>query len=211
MEDKFAGLIKRVGDIWLSLCLILSFLPIFLIIGTIIFLNDGEPVFFVQKRLGLNGKIFLIYKFRTMKVNSELKGDGYYCFEGDKRITKTGVFLRKYSLDELPQLFNVIKGDMSFVGPRPAIYNEFDFEEINIMNKHLIHERTKVKPGITGYAQIKNRNDNNWNEKLILDSKYLSIKAFRRLQLDLLIIAITLLKIFSNKGVYDKKNNYVNK
>src|SRR5699024_2740190 len=129
-------------------------------------LDDGGPAIFKQQRGGYKQKHFNIYKFRTMVVNAEKIGLGYKTEKNDPRITKIGRFLRKYSLDELPQLFNVLKGDMSIVGPRPALtvqtdkYNEYQLKRLD------------VKPGITGWAQVNGRNSLSWDERIKWDIEY---------------------------------------
>tara|TARA_Y100001978_G_C23680047_1_gene428507 strand:- start:1426 stop:1953 length:528 start_codon:yes stop_codon:yes gene_type:complete len=172
----------------------------------LIYIEDKSNPFYFQKRIGYRGEIFTMFKLRTMhnkQINMEHKK--YYCFEDDPRITNIGKFLRKYSFDEFPQFFNVLIGDMSLVGPRPPVHDELDYETIDDINMPIINERRKVRPGITGYAQIKSRNDLTWNQKLELDHKYLSYKPFKRLLVDFKILLLTFYEIFSSKGIYDKK------
>ena len=197
--------LKKLLDFISSLFFLLLLSPIFLFLSTIIYLEDNGPIFFVQKRIGYKNKIFKMYKFRSMLVNTEHVGDGYYCYEGDKRVTSIGKFMRKYSLDELPQLINILKLEMSIVGPRPAIYDEFKDEKIEEENLLWIKERTRVLPGLTGFAQVFGRNDLNWNQKLQLDAKYLKLPIYKRFILDFKIIIVTFLAILSPKGIYDKK------
>ena len=198
-------ILKRLGDLFFSLTSILILSPIFLLIYFLIFFDDkGDPIF-KQMRIGYKGKLFKMYKFRTMNVGSEKEGTGYFCYEDDKRITRLGRILRKYSLDEIPQLFNIFEGKMSLVGPRPAIYDELDSEKIDQANIDLIYLRTLVKPGLTGYAQVISRNDLNWNDKLKLDKEYLMVKPGKRIILDIKIIFLTVKELFFSSGVYDKK------
>ena len=116
--------LKRFSDFFCSIFFILLLSPIFLIISILIISKDGLPIFYVQNRIGFKGKYFKMFKFRTMIKNADKDKLGYICYEGDKRITTLGRVLRKYSLDELPQLINILLGNMSFVGPRPAVYDE---------------------------------------------------------------------------------------
>tara|TARA_B100000073_G_scaffold348470_1_gene367583 strand:+ start:21344 stop:21964 length:621 start_codon:yes stop_codon:yes gene_type:complete len=206
MLNLFALKVKSILDVFVSFLLILLLSPLFIICIAVIYFDDGFNPIFVQKRIGINGKSFKMYKFRTMRPNSEHIGSGYYCFEGDPRITKYGKLIRKYSLDELPQLFNVLKGDMSLIGPRPAILDEFEKENINDENIDKIYLRTIVKPGISGYSQVYSRNSIDWNKKLELDSRYLSYKPFKRIFIDLKIIFLTVSEIIFSKGVYDIRN-----
>ena len=168
MYDKY---IKRLLDIILVLML---FLPLFLIsilIAIAIKVDSKGPVLFKQKRLGRDGDIFNILKFRTMIENAEKIGPGLSTFEGDPRVTRVGNILRKTSLDELPQLFNVLKGDMSIVGPRPPVpYHPRKYHEYNDHQK----QRFMVRPGITGYAQVKGRNSLTWDERIEFDVQYVN-------------------------------------
>lgn len=156
------------------------------------------PVFFKQERLGKNGKVFKIIKFRTMIDNAEQIGTGVITFENDPRITKVGSFLRKTSLDELPQLINVLKGDMSIVGPRPPVpYHPKKYEEYSEYEK----KRFNVKPGITGYAQVNGRNNLTWEQRINMDVYYVDNRSFL---LDLKIIFLTMLKVLKREDIHSK-------
>ena len=158
----------------------------------LIFFDDGFPIFFRQKRVGKNNKLFFIYKFRTMKLDTPDIAT-HLLKDGVSKYTFFGPFLRKYSLDELPQLFNLIKGDMAFIGPRPALYNQ----------KDLIQLRTKVGvdkllPGVTGWAQINGRDELSIEEKVEMDFFYLNNKS---MLLDMKILFLTFIKVFKAEGV----------
>ena len=141
-----------------------------------------------------------------MSVNSAHQGTGYYCYEDDPRITKIGRFLRKYSIDELPQLLNIVKGEMSFVGPRPPIHDELDQESLSELSLKNLQSRFLVKPGITGLAQVKYRNAVDWDTKLSADFQYVNINGRNQFLLDLKIIFSTLHEIFSTVGEYDLRH-----
>ncbi|MRI84619.1 sugar transferase [Aerococcaceae bacterium WS4759] len=197
METK--QYIKRIFDLTLSLLSLIILAPFFLIILIGIKVSSRGPVFFKQNRLGLKGKEFQIYKFRTMIVGAENLGDGLIVkSSGDNRITKIGKFLRATSLDELPQLFNVLKGDMSIVGPRPPVtYHPYD----GILNyPDWAKKRFEVKPGITGLAQVKVRNSVGWDERIKVDNEY--IKNFS-LKNDIVIILLTVKKVFKSTDIYN--------
>ena len=205
-NKKLFHIIKRIFDLFVSLFLILLFLPLIIFLSLLIYLEDKSFPLFFQERIGYRGRIFTMIKLRTMTTrNIEVQHNKYHCYENDPRITKIGKFLRKYSLDELPQLFNVFVGDMSLVGPRPAIVDELENEIIDQKNFLIIQERVAVKPGITGYAQINSRNDVTWNQKLELDKVYLTYKPYKRFFIDFFIIFLTISEIILSKGVYDKK------
>jgi len=192
---KFMSFCKRIFDICAAVaaCIILS--PVFLLVFVAIRLSSPGLTVFRQQRAGKNGKPFIFYKFRTMKVNVEPFGPSPKSDE-DPRLTKVGKFLREYSLDELPQLFNVLKGDMSIVGPRPLYLSQM--AKWNERQK----KRLQVKPGLTGLAQISGRGELTHEAKLELDVQYVE-KA--NIWLDIKIIFATLIQIVSRKNIYEKK------
>lgn len=144
-----------------------------------------------------------MYKFRSMIVNAQGKGSGLYSFGDDKRITPFGKILRRTSLDELPQLLNVIKGEMSFVGPRPAIVGELEEESGMPPN---VADRFKVKPGLTGWAQIHGRDNLSWQQKIVYDLEYVSFSPVKRLLVDIYIIMYTPLYLLNFNATYEKRN-----
>lgn len=158
---------KRFFDFTVSLLLIIILSPLFVAIGIIISIDAGYPVVFKQYRVGKNDKLFYIYKFRTMQNNTRNTATAKLK-EADRQITKSGRFLRKTSLDELPQLFNVLMGDMSFVGPRPLIPEEKTIR--NLRKKYNVYS---VRPGITGWAQVNGRDMISDKEKALLDKEYI--------------------------------------
>lgn len=197
-QQKQMMVIKRIFDTVISVLFIILLLPLFLFIPLIIILNSKGPAFFKQKRLGLDGQEFFIIKFRTMIVNAEYMGEGKrIASEHDPRITKIGKFLRKTSFDELPQLFNVIKGEMSLIGPRPPLtyfpYNGHENYPIDVQGRFL------VRPGITGLSQVKVRNSAPWPARLALDMEYVNKMTIR---LDLTILFHTVKRILSPMAVY---------
>jgi O-antigen biosynthesis protein WbqP len=175
-----------------ALILLIILSPLFLLVAISIFIEDGFPVFFTQKRIGINYTFFNIYKFRSMKKNTPnvathlLENPGQY-------LMKIGGLLRKLSLDELPNLINIIKGEMVFVGPRPALYNQDDLMALRIMAGV-----DKLKPGITGWAQINGRDEISIEEKVALEKEYLERKGF---QFDVLIVVKTFTSVLGSKGV----------
>ena len=189
---------KRLMDLLASLLGIIILFPFFFIISLSIKLTSRGPVLFKQERLGKDGRVFKILKFRTMVENAEQIGDGLSVkSEDDSRITKVGKILRKTSLDELPQLWNVIKGDMSLVGPRPAVtYHPYKgYENYPDWAK----ERFSMRPGITGKAQVTVRNTVSWDERIAVDNQYIS--SFNIWQ-DIRILFKTLGKIFDFQDIY---------
>lgn len=192
-------LIKRSFDLIFSILLVTILSPLLLFIAILIKITSEGPAIFKQKRLGKNGQVFTIYKFRTMVENAEKIGAGIYIRENDKRITRLGRILRKTSLDEVPQLFNIIKNEMSFVGPRPPLpYHPYKYEDYSNEQKL----RFTVLPGITGCSQIKVRNNASWDEKIKLDIEYVKKHS---LLLDLKIIIITVYVVIKRKNIYKHK------
>ncbi len=191
---------KRIGDLILSSLILFFSLPLFLIFGLIIFLEDRGPIIYSQNRTGYLGKTFKIYKLRTMKIDAEKDGV-QWSRRGDTRITKTGSFLRRSRIDELPQLISVIKGDMSLIGPRPE-RPEIDEKIVNKIPNYLI--RNKIKPGLSGWAQVNypyGASLADTENKLNFDLYYLKNINF---WLDLLIIAKTIRLVFNLKGALSK-------
>ena len=156
-------------DFLLSLFLLICGFPFFILLVLFLLIKQGKPIFFTHDRIGKNGRLFKFFKFRTMRVTNINQNNPYICNEGDTRLTSIGIFFRKYSLDEFPQLINIVKGEMSFVGPRPAVSYEFEYEQLTLSDMDKISLRSKVKPGLTGLAQVKGRNANSWSNKLIYD------------------------------------------
>ena len=194
MQHKFyINYVKRIIDIFFSCIMLLILWPVFLIIAILVKLDDQGPAIFVQERLTLNGRVFKMYKFRTMCVNAEKKGTGVYSFENDPRITRVGKILRKLSLDELLQLVNIFKGDMSFVGPRPILtYHPCKYEDYTEKEKEIF----TIRPGITGWAQINGRNTVDWVQRFELNEWYVKNLS---LKLDIKIVLKTFLQVFSTK------------
>ena len=156
---------KRFFDLSVSLFGLVILAPIFLLLAIVIKIDSKGPVIFKQQRLGKNGKVFNMYKFRSMCVGAEQQEGGVYSGKGDKRVTRIGKILRATSLDEIPQLVNIIKGDMSFIGPRPPLtYHPWHFDEYTDEQKRMF----EVRPGITGWAQINGRKVVEWNIHLLL-------------------------------------------
>jgi len=174
---------------------VISLLPVFAVVAVSVRVASKGPALFKHERAGRGGKPFMFYKFRTMRVDVDLFGPSPKSAD-DPRLTRVGRFLREYSLDELPQLFNVLKGDMSIVGPRPLYVSQI--AEWNERQK----KRLQVKPGLTGLAQVCGRGGLTVEEKLELDVKYVETKS---LLLDLKIIMQTIGQIFKPKGIYEKR------
>ena len=198
---------KRIIDCLLALILLFVLFPLLLLVSAIIYFEDpSSSPFYVQKRIGFNSRLFLMYKFRTMNTdyNSEFSNNPYYCFEGDKRITVIGKILRRYSIDELPQLLNILFGQMSFVGPRPAIHDEFTYEQLSFQELNLVNLRVTVMPGLTGLAQVSARNDISWSDKLLFDASYVGYSSWSRFIIDCKILILTFKELLFSKGVYDK-------
>ena len=196
--EKLNVYIKRLFDLFVSTVVIVILFPFYIMIALLIKLSSPGPILFKQVRVGRNGKNFHIYKFRTMVVGADKVKDGLAVKSGDARITKEGVFLRKTSLDELPQFFNVFLGDLSIVGPRPALP-----EQLHYYDKVQLR-RLEMQPGITGLATIKGRASIPWSQRILYDIEYIDNFSF---WLDIIIMYKTIFVVLSGKGTYyDPKN-----
>ena len=194
--------IKRAFDIISAGLLALLLTPLWIIVAIWIKTDSKGPVFFKQGRRTKDGRIFNMLKFRSMVVNAEQMGTGLFNYENDPRVTKAGRVLRNTSIDELPQLFNILKGDMSVVGPRPCVTYELgDFETLNKRYK----KRFEVKAGLTGLAQVKGRNDISWDDKVGYDNRY--VDEFKRIGVlaDIRILFESVIKVFKKENIYENK------
>lgn len=190
---------KRFFDFTVSLLMILLLLPVFILTGIIIAIDAGNPVIYKQYRVGKDNKLFYIYKFRTMKNNTRLAATKDLT-EADSVITKSGRILRKTSLDELPQLFNVLKGDMSFVGPRPLIPEE---KEIRQLRKE--YGIYSVRPGITGWAQVNGRDMLSDEEKALFDKEYIDKQS---IAFDIKIMFKTVMVVLKRENIAEGGEPY---
>ena len=188
----YKSYIKRALDIVLALMgLLVLWLPM-LIVALIVRLESPGPALFRQKRLGLNGRVYEMLKFRSMCVNAEHTGSGVYSGKGDSRVTRVGRIIRATSIDELPQLINILKGDMSFIGPRPPLtYHPWPIESYTAEQRRMFD----VRPGITGWAQINGRKGVEWNRRIEMNVWYVDHVSFL---LDMKIIFSTVGKVLSN-------------
>lgn len=194
--------IKRLFDIVSSGILIIILIPLWIIISIMIKTDSKGPILFKQGRRTKDGRIFQMYKFRSMVVNAEKMGTGLFNYENDPRVTKIGRKLRDSSLDELPQLFNIFIGDMSVVGPRPCVTYELgDFDTLNKRYK----KRFQVKAGLTGLAQIKGRNDISWDEKVTYDNEYVDLFNKYGFLADIKIGIESVFKAFKHDNIYENK------
>jgi O-antigen biosynthesis protein WbqP len=175
-----------------ALIILIIFSPLFILVGLAIFIEDGFPIFFKQNRVGVNYSFFSIYKFRSMKKNTPNVAT-HLLTNPDQYLLKMGKFIRKTSLDELPNLINIVNGEMVFVGPRPALYNQDD-----LMALRVAAGVDKIKPGITGWAQINGRDEISIEAKVSLEKEYLKRKSFL---FDLIIIVKTFTNVLFSKGV----------
>ncbi len=184
-------LLKRLFDILISISASIIIFPLLSLVACWIYLDSPGPIIYRQKRVGLFGNSFFIYKFRTMVINADKIG-GYSTVVGDRRITRAGKFLRKTSVDEIPQLLNVLRGDMSIVGPRPNV-----FEQLEKYTQQDWDKRNQVKPGITGLAQARVRSHAAPGERTKLDLEYINKQSF---WFDLKIIFLTIKQVFFKGG-----------
>lgn len=188
----YSRYIKRILDLSLALIALIVLAIPMAIVAAAIKLDSAGPVIFKQKRIGKNGKVFEIYKFRSMCVGAEKTGSGVYSGKGDARVTRIGRIIRATSIDELPQLINILKGDMSFIGPRPPLtYHPWDYSEYTEEQLRMF----EVRPGITGWAQVNGRKDVEWNHRIELNVWYVDNVT---LLLDIKIFFLTIFKVFTN-------------
>lgn len=188
----YSKIFKRLLDFLLALIGLLLLWPILLLAMLAVVIEDPGPALFRQKRLGFHGREFTMLKLRSMRVNAEHTGSGVYSGKDDPRVTKVGRFLRKTSIDELPQLINLLKGDMSLIGPRPPLtYHPWPISQYTDEQRRMFD----VRPGITGWAQTHGRKDVEWHKRIELNVWYVNHISFR---LDIKIFFLTFLKVFSN-------------
>lgn len=202
-DKKVYKVVKRIFDFLLSLCGIIALSPVLLILCIAIKIDSKGPILFKQKRVGLHKKHFNILKFRTMKIDTPKDTPTHLLSDPDQYITKVGKFLRKTSLDELPQIFNILAGDMSIIGPRPALWNQYD----------LIEERDKygandVVPGLTGWAQINGRDELEIPVKAKLDGEYVEKMSFL---FDCKCFFGTIVSVLKSDGVVEGGTGELNK
>ena len=183
---------KRLIDVVLATVALVALFPVFLIVAVAIKLDDAGPVVFKQRRLGLGGKEFDIYKFRSMVQDAEHTGSGVYSGKGDARVTRVGGIIRATSIDETPQILNILKGEMSLIGPRPPLtYHPWRIDEYTPEQRRMFDAR----PGITGWAQVHGRKDVEWRKRIELNVWYVDHLSFL---LDLKIFFMTIFKVATN-------------
>ena len=184
--------IKRQFDIVLALIGLILAMPVMIVTAIAIKLDSPGPVIFRQKRLGLHGKEFEFYKFRSMVQGAEHTGSGVYSGKGDARVTRVGRIIRATSIDELPQLINILRGDMSCIGPRPPLtYHPWPIEEYTDEQRRMF----EVRPGVTGWAQVHGRKDVEWHKRIRINVWYVDHCSFR---LDTIIFFLTIFKVLTN-------------
>ncbi|WP_251126074.1 MULTISPECIES: sugar transferase [unclassified Exiguobacterium] len=189
LDKIYEHKLKRVMDFLLALIVIIIFSPVFIVTAVIVAMKIGRPILFTQARPGLNEKVFRMYKFRTMTNERDGKGE---LLEDHLRLTKIGSFLRATSLDELPELFNILKGDMSFIGPRPLLVEYLELYSLDQKKRH------NVRPGLSGLAQVSGRNLLTWEEKFSLDLEYVKNVSFTT---DVKLLFLTIKKVLIREGI----------
>lgn len=191
-EMIYRNYVKRLLDIVIGACVLVFLSPVLLVTSVLIKLESPGPVIFKQKRIGYHAREFEIYKFRSMRVGAEHTGSGVYSDNKDPRVTRIGRIIRAASIDELPQVWNMVKGDMSLIGPRPPLtYHPWPIEEYTEEQLHMFDAR----PGITGWAQVHGRKDVEWHERIRLNNWYVDHISFL---LDCKIFFTTIWKVLSN-------------
>lgn len=199
-KSFYARHVKRALDILIALLGLLIASPVLLLTAIAVKLDSKGPAIFKQPRLGLNGRVFNIYKFRSMKVGSEHTGTGVYSRKDDVRVTRVGKFIRATSIDELPQLINLLNGTMSAIGPRPALtYHPWRYEEYTEEQKKMF----LVRPGVTGWAQVNGRKDVEWHRRIKLNVWYVENVSF---MLDVKILFRTIFKVIVNADNVNVEN-----
>lgn len=191
----YRNFLKRIIDIMLSMVGIICLIPVWIVLIPAIFIDDPGPIFFTQKRVGVHNKYFKILKFRTMKVDTPHDMPTHMLENPEQYITRVGGFLRKTSLDELPQIFNIFVGQMSIIGPRPALWNQYDLIEAREKNG-----ADSVRPGLTGWAQINGRDEIPNEQKAALDGEYAANISFL---FDCKCFIGTIFKVFTADGVHE--------
>lgn len=196
--------IRRIIDAIIAILMLIVLSPVLIIVAIWIKVDSKGPVIFKQQRIGKDGRIYNMYKFRSMVQNAQNIGTGVFSFAGDPRVTKAGRFLRKTSLDELPQLWNIVKGDMAFVGPRSPVVGHFPkYSDL----KDEYKKRFTVLPGITGLAQCVGRNDLTWAEKSEYDNIYIDkVKKYGPFY-DIKLWFMTLIRVFSMSSIEESEEN----
>jgi lipopolysaccharide/colanic/teichoic acid biosynthesis glycosyltransferase len=204
-RDLAKAITKRTLDLIIAVIGLIVIMPIWLVTALLIRIESQGKIFFSQERVGRNQETFKMYKFRTMIEGAQNLGSGLFSYENDPRITRVGQKLRQSSLDETPQLINIIKGNMSIVGPRPPVIGELEIEQ-DLPESY--ENRFTVLPGITGLAQISGRNALNWKDKIEFDLVY--IEKFKNLGivLDLTIILKTIFIVIARRNVVEKEKNH---
>ncbi len=199
-KSFYARHVKRALDILIALLGLLIASPVLLLTAIAVKLDSKGPAIFKQPRLGLNGRVFNIYKFRSMKVGSEHTGTGVYSRKDDVRVTRVGKFIRATSIDELPQLINLLNGTMSAIGPRPALtYHPWRYEEYTEEQKKMF----LVRPGVTGWAQVNGRKDVEWHRRIELNVWYVENVSF---MLDVKVLFRTIFKVIVNADNVNVEN-----
>ena len=198
------NILKRLFDIIFGIIGLLIVSPLFIVVSIVIKIDSKGAVFFRQARLGKDKKPYMIYKFRSMVENAENMGTGIFNMKNDSRVTKVGQFLRDTSIDELPQFINIIKGDMSFIGPRPPVTYELgDLDELS----QEFNDRFRVKPGVSGLAQVSGRNELSWDEKVKYDNIYIENFYKYGIIYDIWLIILTVIKVMKNEGSHEVEEN----